>query len=79
MNARGSISKALRDAWRKNGPEIRGFVNGAIPSFVTQRSPRDVLDGVPARQRLPDSARDRPDWLPARGAGHSRALRAADR
>lgn len=47
MNARGSISKALRDAWRKNGPEIRGFVNGAIPSFVTQRSPRDVLDGVP--------------------------------
>jgi peptidoglycan/xylan/chitin deacetylase (PgdA/CDA1 family) len=47
MSEQRSISRVVRDAWRKNGPEVKGLLNGAIPAFVTQRSPRDVLDGIP--------------------------------
>ena len=41
------IFSALRDAWRKNGPELRGLTNGAIAGFVTVRRPTEVLAGVP--------------------------------
>jgi peptidoglycan/xylan/chitin deacetylase (PgdA/CDA1 family) len=42
-----SLSATLRDAWRKNGPEVLGLVNGALPTFVTRPRPRDDLSGVP--------------------------------
>ena len=41
------IFSVLQDAWRKNGPELRGLTNGAIAEFVTAQRPADVLDGVP--------------------------------
>ncbi len=39
--------KRLKDAWTKNGPELLGLLNGALPEFVTQRRPADKLSGVP--------------------------------
>jgi peptidoglycan/xylan/chitin deacetylase (PgdA/CDA1 family) len=37
----------MRDAWRKNAPELAALFNGALPGFVTAPAPRDALDGVP--------------------------------
>jgi peptidoglycan/xylan/chitin deacetylase (PgdA/CDA1 family) len=39
--------KRLKDAWTKNGPELLGLLNGALPDFVIQRRPADKLSGVP--------------------------------
>lgn len=41
------VPAALRDAWRKNAPEIEGLFNGALPRFVTAANPSTTLDGVP--------------------------------
>jgi peptidoglycan/xylan/chitin deacetylase (PgdA/CDA1 family) len=38
---------ALRGAWRKNGPELRGLFNGAIADFVLARDPAELGEGVP--------------------------------
>jgi peptidoglycan/xylan/chitin deacetylase (PgdA/CDA1 family) len=37
----------LASAWRKNSPELLGFLNGALPDFVRSGRPADSLDGVP--------------------------------
>jgi peptidoglycan/xylan/chitin deacetylase (PgdA/CDA1 family) len=42
-----SLLGTVRDAWRKNGPEVMGLFNGALPSFVSRARPRDDLSGVP--------------------------------
>jgi peptidoglycan/xylan/chitin deacetylase (PgdA/CDA1 family) len=41
------LAGRLRDAWRKNAPEIAGFANGALPGFVRSQDPAEVLGGVP--------------------------------
>jgi peptidoglycan/xylan/chitin deacetylase (PgdA/CDA1 family) len=42
-----SLLTTLSDAWRKNAPEALGFLNGALPDFVTAQRPREELHGVP--------------------------------
>jgi hypothetical protein len=42
-----AVFRSLKNAWRKNGPELRGLANGALAEFVTARRPADALDGVP--------------------------------
>jgi Polysaccharide deacetylase len=37
----------VRDAWRKNSPELAALFNGALPAFVTAFRPQDRLNGVP--------------------------------
>src|SRR5690606_12061038 len=37
----------VKDAWRKNAPEIAGLWNGAVPDFVLAAKPADLLPGVP--------------------------------
>lgn len=37
----------LQAAWRKNSPEVLGFVNGALPSFVRRGGRGGELEGVP--------------------------------
>lgn len=39
--------RAVRDAWRKNAPELAALFNGALPSFVASARPRDLRGGVP--------------------------------
>lgn len=41
------VPAMLRDAWRKNAPELEGLFNGALPRFVTANRPAEPLDGVP--------------------------------
>lgn len=38
---------ALKNAWRKNAPELAALFNGTLPSFVTARRPPETLKGVP--------------------------------
>ncbi len=42
-----TLLSSLKDGWRKNAPEALGFLNGALPDFVTARRPREDLRGVP--------------------------------
>jgi peptidoglycan/xylan/chitin deacetylase (PgdA/CDA1 family) len=42
-----AILTSLQDSWRKNSPELTGFLQGAIPGFVLQRRPAGELTGVP--------------------------------
>ncbi len=42
-----SIAKKIKDAWRKNTPELLAWWNGGLPEFVTARRPREPLGGVP--------------------------------
>ena len=42
-----TLLSTLKDGWRKNAPEVLGFLNGALPDFVTARLPREDLRGVP--------------------------------
>jgi hypothetical protein len=42
-----SIQARIRDAWRKNSPELIAWWNGSLPGFVTARRPAEPLDGVP--------------------------------
>lgn len=37
----------LRDIWRKNAPELLGFLNGSLPPFVTGRGAARVSGAVP--------------------------------
>jgi len=41
------VKTIIKDAWRKNAPELVGWANGALPAFVTARRPREPLEGVP--------------------------------
>lgn len=41
------VGTIISDAWRKNAPEIAGWWNGSLPSFVTARRISGPLDGVP--------------------------------
>jgi peptidoglycan/xylan/chitin deacetylase (PgdA/CDA1 family) len=41
-----SLLLRIKDSWRKNSDELRGFWNGSLPQFVTAARPRP-LDGVP--------------------------------
>jgi len=41
------VETTIKDAWRKNAPEIAGWWSGALPAFVTARHPREPLEGVP--------------------------------
>ena len=38
---------ALRDAWRKNAPELAALFNGALPDFVLAARPRELDGGIP--------------------------------
>lgn len=42
-----SLAAKVTAAWRKNSPELLGFVNGALPDFVTARGRGGELDGIP--------------------------------
>jgi hypothetical protein len=42
-----SLAARVAGAWRKNAPEMFGFVNGALPPFVRSAHPPEGLDGVP--------------------------------
>lgn len=42
-----NLTKKVKDAWRKNVPEIVAWWNGSLPDFVTARRPAEALDGVP--------------------------------
>jgi peptidoglycan/xylan/chitin deacetylase (PgdA/CDA1 family) len=37
----------LRSVWRKNSPELLGFLNGSLPRFVSATGRGGSLDGVP--------------------------------
>lgn len=39
--------KFVRDAWRKNAPELAALFNGALPAFVTAHRPGELDGGVP--------------------------------
>jgi peptidoglycan/xylan/chitin deacetylase (PgdA/CDA1 family) len=41
-----SLLLKVKDSWRKNSDELRGFWNGSLPEFVTARRPR-APQGVP--------------------------------
>jgi hypothetical protein len=41
------LISTLCDAWRKNAPELRATLNGALPHFVIARHPPHRLEGVP--------------------------------
>jgi hypothetical protein len=42
-----TITTVLKDAWRKNMPEVQALLNGSLPQFVVARRPQEALDGVP--------------------------------
>jgi len=42
-----SLRTSLQSAWQKNGPEIRGLFDGALPTFVWSPRPSDQLQGIP--------------------------------
>jgi peptidoglycan/xylan/chitin deacetylase (PgdA/CDA1 family) len=41
------VETFIKDAWRKNAPDVVGWWNGALPAFVTARHAREPLAGVP--------------------------------
>jgi peptidoglycan/xylan/chitin deacetylase (PgdA/CDA1 family) len=43
----GGLPDAVRNAWRKNSPELLGLWNGALPDFVSSTRPSEPLRGVP--------------------------------
>src|SRR5262245_1057332 len=40
------LLRVVKDAWRKNSPELAGLWNGALPAFVMARAPAECV-GVP--------------------------------
>jgi len=42
-----SLQASLRSVWQKNGPEISGLFNGALPDFVWSSRPSQTLTGIP--------------------------------
>ena len=42
-----SLLQGLRSSWRKNSPELLGFINGSLPAFVRRPGLGGELEGIP--------------------------------